>query len=52
MDSEFEEFDTYFNNKRDFGKVLRKITELIGVHKAIQLIQAKLDIAIREAQAN
>jgi len=24
-------FDSYFNNKRDFGKVLRETTKLIGV---------------------
>jgi hypothetical protein len=34
LDEECEEFDTYYNKKRDFGKVLRKLAQLIGVSKA------------------
>jgi len=31
-----EEFDFYFDTKRDLGKIVRKLTDLVGVSKIAQ----------------
>ena len=45
-------FDEYFNNKRDLGKVIRDIAQLIGVKQSIQIINPKLEQAVLNARAN
>jgi hypothetical protein len=45
-----DEFDEYFNNKRDLGKIVRDVTKLIGIDFMLTFMQNKLDQAVKLAQ--
>lgn len=50
LDTNEEDFDQFFANKQDLGKILRDITKLIGVQEINGLLQPKLEAAVLAAQ--
>lgn len=47
-----EQFDEYFFNKRDLGKVMRELIRLLTVHKIMPVLDAKLNEALEIAKNN
>ena len=46
QDTGEENFDEYFKNKRDLGKLIRESARLIGRKEIIQIISAKLEVGV------
>lgn len=45
-DAQDEQFDEYFFNQRDLGKVLRELIRLLTVPKITPVLEAKLNEAL------
>jgi ABC-type hemin transport system substrate-binding protein len=50
QDSNNEEFDDFFLNKRDLGKVLRETAKLVGCPQMAAMLMARLSQNIQKAQ--
>ena len=51
-DVQDEQFDEYFFNKRDLGKVLRELIRLLSVQKILPVLESKLNEALEIAKNN
>jgi hypothetical protein len=48
--TEEENFDEYFKNKRDLGKLIRETARLIGRKEIVSIIYTKLEVGVMQAQ--
>lgn len=46
IDTRDEQFDEYFHNRRDLGKIIKETAKVVGVQQVTTILIQKLDRAI------